>query len=207
MNENESECEQFIEFADRWLAAAESERTKSFETLCRSFQPALRRFVQQRLSPKLQSQTAASDIMQSAFMSLWKRLESYSKPAGASTENLWRLLITIARRRLSRHWRKIHAQKRGEGRSFNAADLSDEERNGQFEEMVIASTNEQMEIELNDAVNQLESEQQAITSMRLSGMTIGEIAEALQCSKSRIERKNRLIHEKLRRLMTGVGDH
>ncbi|WP_207397015.1 sigma-70 family RNA polymerase sigma factor [Bremerella alba] len=206
MSEPEKEDEQFAEYANGWLKSVADDQTKSFETVCRQFQPALRKFVENRLSPKLQNEIGASDIMQSAFVSLWKQLDSNTELEAGSTEELWRLLVTIARRRLSRHWRRIHAQKRGEGRELNASNLASDDQTARFEGLVIETTNQQLEIELNDAVAQLESELQTIVSMRLAGMTTREIANALQCSLSRIERKNRLINERLRRFMSDNSD-
>lgn len=199
MNESENADEQF---ADEWLKSVVEDHSPTFEAVCRLFQPALRRFVEKRLSPKLQNQTGASDIMQSAFVSLWKHMQPNAKIEVGSTEELWRLLVTIARRRLTRQWRRIHSQKRGEGRELNASNLTNNDQAERFKELAIESTNEQLEIELNDAVDQLETEQQTIVSMRLAGMTTREIASDLQCSVSRIERKNRLINERLRRLMS-----
>lgn len=202
MNDSEFEDEQFAAFADRWLESAANDQTQTFETVCRLFQPALRSFVEKRLSPKIQNQAGASDIMQSAFTSLWRRLETNAQVEAGSTEELWRLLVTIARRRLTRHWRKIHAKKRGAGREINATNLEQNDRINWFEELAIETTNQQLEIELSDAVGHLELEHQAIVSMRLAGMTTSEIATELQCSQSRIERKNRLINERLRRFMS-----
>ncbi len=200
MSDEENE-EQFARRADNWLKGLSEDRTEAFNAACRHFRPALRRFVENRLHSRLQSQTGASDIMQSAFTSLWKKLEPDNALASGSEEMLWRHLLKIARRRLTRHWRKIYAKKRGSGRELNAASLVDDAEDACFEELVIEATNHQLEVDLIDIVEQLEPELQTIVAMRMASVPVAEIANELKCSKSRVERKIRLLGEQLGRIL------
>ncbi|WDI41470.1 sigma-70 family RNA polymerase sigma factor [Bremerella sp. P1] len=160
------------------------------------FQGRLRRFLERRMPNNLQVHTNASDVMQSAFLSLWRYLEKQEGTISLGDEELWRILVTIAKRKLSDKWRKLHAKKRGEGRVVTATDL-EIERQASFDQFVLKEMDHEVSDILDEITGKLEEECQVIASMRLAGMTNAEIASALNCSLRRIERKLHLIRSAL----------
>jgi len=181
--------------ADELLESIETGDRPDFARIWNAFQSSLHTYLRKRMSPKLNADAGVSDVMQSAFVSLWKRLEDASKPPVAEHDELWKLLITIARRKLSKRWRRIYAQRRGSGRVITGTDLAATGATGIFETLVIDEANNQITAEIEALSALLDTECQAIVSMKLSGMTNEEIAEALECSKRKIERKNVLIRK------------
>lgn len=193
--------------ADELLQSLESVGQPEFDRIWSIFQSSLRAYLRKRIGPKLQNDVGASDVMQSAFLSLWKRLEDASKPPIEEHEELWKLLITIARRKLSKRWRQIYTQRRGEGRIFNGTDLAADGSSaaGILETITIDEASSQITAEIDDLSECLDAECQTIVSMKLSGMTNEEIATALDCSKRRIERKNALIRKAFARQLADLS--
>lgn len=187
--------EQLPEYADSVLEEMQSAVSPRFEQVWSQFHRLLKNYVEQRLSPQLQPHAGASDILQSAFLSLWRRLEDPSKPPLTDQDDLWGFLMTIARRKLSKRWRQIQTQKRGGGNVITATDFTHSDAASSFEEIVYAEVNQQLKLELEEASDLLDVECQTIISMKLAGMTNAEIANELKCSVRRIERKNNLIRK------------
>lgn len=187
--------EELPEFAESVLEEMQSTISPRFEQIWDRFHRLLKNYVEQRLSPQLQPHAGASDILQSAFLSLWRRLEDPSKPPLTDQDDLWGFLMTIARRKLSRRWRQINTQKRGGGKVISATDYTNSDAKSSFEEIVFEEVNQQLKLELEEASELLDIECQTIISMKLAGMTNAEIAEELKCSIRRIERKNNLIRK------------
>ncbi|HCO22284.1 MAG: hypothetical protein CME31_28330 [Gimesia sp.] len=181
------------EYADSMLQEMGSTLSPGFERIWDQFHELLKDYVQNRLSPQLQPEAGASDILQSAFLSLWRRLEDKSKPALTEQDDLWGFLMTLARRKLARRWREINTQKRGSGKVVTATDFTNGDANTSFDEIVFHEVNHQVRLELEEASQRLDLECQTIVSMKLAGMTNAEISKALNCSTRRIERKNNLI--------------
>ncbi|QDT21807.1 RNA polymerase sigma factor [Gimesia chilikensis] len=182
-------------FAESVLEEMQSTISPRFEHLWDRFHQVLKDYVERRISPQLQPHVGASDILQSAFLSLWRRLEDSSKPPLTDQDDLWGFLMTIARRKLARRWRQIQTQKRGAGNVITATDYTSSTSGAAFEEIFYEEVNQQLKLELEEASDRLDVECQTIISMKLTGMTNAEIANELKCSIRRIERKNNLIRK------------
>ncbi|MFN3151577.1 sigma-70 family RNA polymerase sigma factor [Bremerella sp.] len=161
-------------------------------TAWESFQGRLRQFLERRIPDHLQAHTNASDVMQSAFLSLWRYFQKQERPIQVGDEELWKLLVTIARRKLTDKWRKVLTKKRGEGRVITATDL-EVQRQTSFDQFVVQRMDQELVELLEDIEAKINEECQVIVSMRLAGMTNAEIATTLNCSLRRIERKLVLI--------------
>jgi len=182
-------------FAESVLEEMQSTISPRFEQIWDRFHLVLKDYVECRISPQLQPHVGSSDILQSAFLSLWRRLEDSSKPPLTDQDDLWGFLMTIARRKLARRWRQIQTQKRGAGNVITATDYTSSTSGAAFEEIVYEEVNQQLKLELEEASDRLDVECQTIISMKLTGMTNAEIANELKCSTRRIERKNNLIRK------------
>jgi len=167
-----------------------------FLSVWQSYQARLRHFLEGRIPNNLQTQTTASDVMQSAFLSLWRYFEKQDGPIQLGDEELWGLLVTIASRKLANKWRKVLAKKRGEGKVVSATDLQ-AQRKLAFDQYVVRQMNHELTELMDELKFKLDEECQVIVSMRLAGMTNPEIATALNCSVRRVERKLVLIRSAL----------
>ncbi|QDU07494.1 ECF-type sigma factor [Gimesia aquarii] len=181
--------------ADSMLQEAEDSSSRVFLEIRERFQVKLRNYVDKHLSPKLQTHADSSDILQSAFISFWKKLNSESQPAVDDHDDLWPYLIKITRRKLAKSWRRIYAQKRGAGKVLSAADLAAMESDSDFQNLVFDEFDYQLDLDLESILQKFDLETQTIASMKLSGMTNKEISQELSCSLRKVERKGSILRK------------
>lgn len=138
-----------------------------------------------------------SDVAQSAFASFYKAAEDGRFPQLADSADLWHLLITIAHRKIVRRLRYANAAKRkGQGPTTPDLDLDALPGSEPTPDFCVAAIES-----FNELMKQLDSATlRAVAIMRMEGYVNQEIAVALKCSLSSVERKLRLI----RRVWSGT---
>ena len=181
--------------ADSMLLEAEDSSSQAFLEIRERFQVRLRNYVEKNLSPKIQTHTDSSDILQSAFISFWKKIGSENTPSIDDNDELWPYLITITRRKLAKSWRNIYAQKRGAGKVLSAADLENTEPGSDFQNLIFEEFDYQLDLDLQTILQKFDLETQTIASMKLAGMTNKEISQDLSCSLRKVERKGSLLRK------------
>ncbi len=181
--------------ADSILQEAENSSSQVFLEIRARYQVRLRNYVNKQLSPKLQTHSDSSDILQSAFISFWKKLGSDTQPSIDDDDELWPYLITITRRKLAKSWRRIYAQKRGAGKVLSAADLDHTKSDSDFQNLIFEEFDYQLDLDLQSILQKFDLETQTIASMKLSGMTNQEISQDLACSLRKVERKGSLLRK------------
>lgn len=136
----------------------------------------------------------ASDVAQSAFVSFWQRAERGDFAQQADRNDLWRLLATITVRKARRHIGREMSEKRGGGRVLNESALSDADGQSTFAELARDVSTEAMDMTVEELIDSLgAAELRQVALFKLMAYTNGEIAEMLNCSERKIERKLRLI--------------
>lgn len=183
----------FSVLADSLLEDAEAAGPDEFDRIWQRFHQALKSYVQRRLSPRLRARGQASDVIQSAFVSFWKKLEAGVTPPLDDDEHLWRYLVKIARRKLAKMWKRIYTKKRGAGKEFAEADLGSDQAELALAQLVLNETERQLEADLETILSRLDLETQTICSMKLASMTNREIAQEFGCSLRKVERKGELL--------------
>ena len=136
------------------------------------------------------------DIALSAIQSFCERVKERRFPKLHDRNNLWNLLTTITARKLLNLKRDANRKKRGGGSQVSTsypeqAKLEQILGNETSPEFVV-----EMREELERLLSRLESEAlKEIALLKLSGHTNAEIAEKLDCSMRRVERKLQLVRK------------
>lgn len=146
------------------------------------------------------------DVVQSAFLSFCTRAKEGRFPDLRDRDNLWPLLVLITARKASNQRKHERRAKRGGGRV--RGEHTSEEGNEFAEVIGDEPSPEEAAIffaELESFMDSLEDPaQRVILLWKLEDRTNPEIARHLDCSLSAVERKLRLIRDKLSKAATSV---
>jgi RNA polymerase sigma-70 factor (ECF subfamily) len=165
-----------VESPEDLLARIVRQDSVAEQAVFEAFYARLLRMALRRQAPHLRPRFCPDDVAQSAMRTFYARKGEYSLPPGG---DLWQLLATIARRKLTKHTRIHLAQlrtvdrdERGElGEWFDVPDLS---TNGPGERTEILE-------ELHVILEPLRAEYRQMVMLRLAGYPIAEIAAELHC--------------------------
>ena len=125
------------------------------------------------------------DVLQSAFFGFWRQAQQGDYSANVNRNDLWNLLATITVRKVHDAHRREHAQKRGgvsDQRPLEPADLAQ-------------LPTVEFDLHCSEMFTALDEEPRAIALLRLMGYKNREIADLLDCTERKIERKLALIRE------------
>lgn len=138
----------------------------------------------------------AEDVAQSAFASLWRRTERGDFSEHLNHNELWRILATITVRKARRNIAREMAAKRGGGRVQNETAIKISDGEFQLDDMLACVPTEEFDLSCEELLQQLDSEEsKTIAIFKLMNYTNREIAEMLDCTERKIERKLRIIRE------------
>ncbi len=157
--------------------------------LYQRYSTRLRVLADRQMSSAIRRTHEADDIVQSAFRSLFRGVNSgaYTAPEGQS---LWSLLAVIA----------IHKIRRKATRRKSVATLSldDSAEHHSAQESIEADVSaEQFESSLRESIEGLRPNEQKIVELRVQGFSVVDIANCLQNSCRTVERTLQRIREKL----------
>ena len=176
------------------------------EAVWREFFPRLMQLARKKLGSLPRRDADEEDIAQSAMISFFNGLEQNRFANLDGRDEIWRLLVTIAARKISAKRRKAFAQKRGggnvrgesafDGLANNEGDSSpdgiaqimDENRMPESAD-AIAQACDELLAKLND------QKLRETALLRMEGYTNSEIAARLNCSVSRVKQRIALIKE------------
>jgi DNA-directed RNA polymerase specialized sigma24 family protein len=136
------------------------------------------------------------DVALSALNSLWDRISTGQLPDVRGRDELWRLLVVIAARKVIGHIRHEGRQKRGGGRVVNeavlaAADGSDADALARF--VAAEPTPEFVAMVAEETARRLDSLPdpmlRQVAVLRMEGHSNAEVAERLGCVVRTVERK------------------
>jgi RNA polymerase sigma factor (sigma-70 family) len=164
------------------------------------FFPRLLGLARQTLAGLPQRAADADDAVQSAFASFWKRVERGELNAPLDRDDLWNLLGLITVRKSLKQARRERAQKRGGGRVLNEDALDG--RSGEprrLDELVGQTPAHEFDLSCEELLRQLGDELRSFAVLRLAGYRNREIAERLNCTERKVERKLNLIRLKWER--------
>jgi RNA polymerase sigma-70 factor (ECF subfamily) len=149
----------------------------------------LRVLADRQMSSAIRRTHEADDIVQSAFRSLFRGVNSgtYTAPEGQS---LWSLLAVIAIHKVRR--------KATRNKSVKAVSLDDASEHPSDHDQFEADVSiEQFESSLRESIEGLRPNEQKIVELRVQGFSILDIADHLQNSCRTVERTLQRIREKL----------
>jgi len=164
------------------------------EQLWRRYSPRLLGLARKTLGGRGQAGFGPDDVVQSAFVSFWKRAADGQFARDMDRDDLWNLLGVITVRKARKKIRHARAQKRGGGTvvtesALNDGDTGSFELGGQLGQLPTGDLDQTCE----DLLSNLEDEPRSIVLLKLMGYTNREISQELNCSERKVERKLRLI--------------
>ncbi len=162
--------------------------------------------VQRRLPPRVRRAGDEEDVALSALNSLVGRMEEGQFEGVVCRDELWRVLVTISRRKAATHIERETAQKRGAGNVRGDSIFGDDpagEPPG-FERFAGNQVEPGAELELRETVERMVGFLQGLDDQALLDIAIWKsldmpdtwIAEQLDCSTKTVERKRRRLREK-----------
>lgn len=134
----------------------------------------------------------ADDAAQSALISLWKATERSNILETLDRNSLWKLLATIAVRKARKTVRREFAEKRGGGNLTPFSALTESASQSLENLMADIATND-FDLIAEERLQSLPDELRQIAMLRLYNHTNAEIADLLNCSERRVDRKIRVI--------------
>jgi RNA polymerase sigma factor (sigma-70 family) len=152
--------------------------------LWKRFLPRLLGLARKALKGRELRHADSDDVVQSAFLSFWQGAAGGQFDQPASRENLWNLLGVITVRKARKLIEREQAAKRGGGRRAAEATTRPEP--------AVADT-VAFDAFCSDLFELLDDELQGFAALRMMGYTNREVAEMLDCSERKVERKLQLI--------------
>jgi RNA polymerase sigma factor (sigma-70 family) len=178
-----------------WVQQLKAGNRQAAQELWERYYGRLVALARKKLNHRAVNFVDEDDIAQSAFASFYRAAEHGRFPQLADRNDLWRLLIVIAQRKISGRVRYDNRRKRRSGPEAYRTDpvaLEDIAADNPTPDLCVAAIESFRKLldRLND--NKL----RAVALLKMEGYTNEEIAHRLDCSPSTIERKLRRIrHE------------
>jgi RNA polymerase sigma factor (sigma-70 family) len=164
--------------------------------LCRQYEPRLRVVARVLLGPALRPSLDSMDLVQSVHRSLLIGIRE-DKFDISTPENLIALALTLLRRKVARHWRRVQRQQRlsSGGSSVDLlptilAELTTREA----DPTDAAQYHDQVE----HLCRQLDGTERQVLALRLDGHTTGEIAQQLGLNHITLRVRLTRLRERLR---------
>lgn len=138
----------------------------------------------------------AEDAVQSAFVSFWQRTERGEFEGELNRDNLWSLLGVITSRKAMKQSRRERAQKRGGGKVLNETALRGPGSAGDgfnLDQLIGDLPAQEFDLHCQELLLMLDEDLRTFALLRLAGYKNSEIADRLDCTERKVERKLQLI--------------
>jgi DNA-directed RNA polymerase specialized sigma24 family protein len=180
------------------LARLRSGDREATGPLWERFFPRLYGLARKTLAGQPQRVADADDAAVSAFASFWRRAERGDFPDVLDRDSLWNILGTITVRKARKQVRREQAQKRGGGNVLGENRLSGAEGAGELplDEALGRLPAVEFDLYCEELLLMLDEPLRQIALLRLMGHTNHEIADLLECTDRKIQRKLQLIRLK-----------
>jgi len=136
----------------------------------------------------------AEDIVQSVFTSFWQRARDRKYDSTLNRNQIWKLLATITARKALNRIRQQQAQKRGGGEVRLATDL--QRRDGEafdLAEFAAVLPSQEFDLACEELLSRLDQDCRAVAVLKAMNHTNHEIADILQFTDRKVERKLEII--------------
>lgn len=180
-----------------WIGGLSQGDQRAAQALWQTYFDKLARVARQKLDPRAGRQADEEDAALSAMHSFCRGMRAGRYPQLAGRDELWRLLVTIVVRKVSKQRRGERRVKRGGGRTrgesaFLASGEADEFRG--IEQVLGSEPTAETAAMLTESCQQLLSSLpddtlRQIANLKLEGYTNDEIAQQLDCTTRSVERK------------------
>ncbi len=198
------------ENVSRWIELVKAGDSAAVDQIWRHYFDRLVRVVRGRLRGSDRAVTDEEDIALSVFDSFYDAAEEGRFPDLSDRDDLWRLLLRMAARKVVDKRRRDTRQRRGGAVQIYSLDRAGEEE--QIIEAIGDEPSPEMAQMMQETVEQFFSHLgvgplSEIAGAKLEGYTNAEIARRYGCSERTIERRLHLIREKCQQEMMGADEH
>lgn len=181
----------------RWIGGLSAGDQAAAEALWRTYFGRLTRLARQKLDPRAARPSDEEDAALSAMHSFCRGMRAGRYPELAGRDELWRLLVTIVMRKVSKQHRAERRQKRGGGRTRGESAFlggDDDEAYRGIEQVLGAQPTAETALLLAESCQQMlavlqDDALRQIAQLKLEGYTNDEIAAKLDCTTRSVERK------------------
>jgi len=164
------------------------------EQLWQRYSPRLLGLARKTLGHREHAGFDADDVAQSAFISFWQRASDGQFARDIDRNDLWNLLGVITVRKAQKKMRDGLAQKRGGGKVITEAAMpGDSEGHFQLDGQLGGLPTAELDLTCEELLSKLDDEPRSIVLLKLMGYTNREIADLLECTERKVERKLQLI--------------
>lgn len=175
----------------------------AIETIWHKYLPRLLALARKTMNGRLSRISDADDAVQSAFLSFWRRAERGDFTGDWNRNDLWNLMAKITVRKSLNQVRHERAAQRGGGRvvgeeAFGADDSDGPGLDHALEQMPV----QEFDLRVEELLNMLDDELREFAMLRMMDYKNREIAELLDCTERKVERKL----EKIRAIWQSVLD-
>jgi RNA polymerase sigma factor (sigma-70 family) len=182
-----------------WLGLLRAGDPAAARPLWERYYADLVRLAHDHLAARVRRAADAEDVALSAFASFCRGAAAGRFPQLNDRHDLWRLLFTLTLRHAADHARREGRQRRGGGRSVDAADLLDL-ADADLDRLPGDAPDPAWAAAVADEVRLLleglpGDDLRQLAQLRLEGHTLPEIAVRLGCSLRSIERKWTLVRQ------------
>lgn len=134
------------------------------------------------------------DAMQSVFLSFWQRANDGQFTGVWNRNDIWSLLAKMTVRKSLNLARRERAERRGGGRVVNEATLAGrggdgDGGGGSLDEALATLPTQEFDLHTEELLMTLDDELRVFAVLRLMEYKNREIAELLECTERRVERK------------------
>lgn len=176
----------------RFFQRARSGEDAAVEELWDRYFPRLLGLARRTLGRHYQAATGPEDIIQSAFLSFWKRARVGEFSAWITRNDVWNLLAKITVRKVRQTVRREDAEKRGSGQVTNETDLpAASDQPFSLENAVAALPTAELDCCCEEYLSALDDDTRAVVLLKMMGYKNYEVAESLGFTETKVERKLR----------------
>lgn len=129
------------------------------------------------------------DVLQSVFISFWKRAEQGQFTGAWNRNDLWNLLATMTTRKASNHARRENAERRGGGRIMDEGALELDGDANSLDQRLAVLPSQDFDLWSEELLQLLDEELQAIAVLRLMEYKNREISELMGFTERKVDRK------------------
>ncbi|GAA5505248.1 ECF-type sigma factor [Novipirellula caenicola] len=194
----------------RWIQRVKAGDSAAANQIWQHYFDRLVRSVRARLLGQNRAVSDEEDIVLSVFDSFYKAAENGRFPDLADRDDLWRLLLRMAVRKVVDKRRHDLRQRRGGNVQLHSLDHAEDE--GHVIEAIGDEPSPEMVLMMQESVEQLFShlgvgQLRDLAGAKLAGESNAELAQRFGCSERTIERRLHLIREKCQQELVEFNEH
>ena len=177
-----------------WMKELAHDSPEAIEHIWNEYYSKLVIFAKRRMDVLPKRDVDEEDVALSAIHSLYRGVQEGRFPQFNNRDDLWKLLLTIASRKIKKRIRHQVAQKRGGGMVRGESVFGSVSQAGGLDQAVVVEPSPEFAGQVISSCDELLEELQDpvlrdIALLKLEGYTNEEVADKLNCATRSVERK------------------